>query len=271
MERGTKGPLFDADTELTFLLNRMDGSLRAIADFGGLIPLGRILRCATGNPEYAPAPLGGGEDWFQLYRCHWEQRIQADLSRFLTERKCREIAASLEVLYGIRLVPAPGQGNSGIPLAQDFALSFLAAFHPVLAGKMGEELAPFLTETDDGPEADDPNEVAGPYRRLLDIERDIRDFYTKLGPRGVYGGCIRSTGEEAEAPAAKARKVKAVQEHVGEEAAGIILGALQSMRKLTAALDALSAEDPGLAERTAGTREGLRYAVTTLEEVGESV
>ncbi len=77
----------------------LSAALHAINRFCSQIPLVDILKVLKQNIEYTPESLGGGEEWFNLYRQYWEKRLERAIKTYAHKKKRDRLQTELDELY----------------------------------------------------------------------------------------------------------------------------------------------------------------------------
>ncbi len=84
----------DRATIESTLKDRLEDSQRGIEKirkFCGLVPFRKLLKVCAGNIGYTPESIGGGEDWFALYRRFWEERLKSCMDEYSFQNHKREL------------------------------------------------------------------------------------------------------------------------------------------------------------------------------------
>ena len=64
------------------------------------MPLGDLLRLVSGDPEYLPRGLPGGEDWLATYKSFWRERIEDSLEEWRSDHRAKELVAEIVRMLG---------------------------------------------------------------------------------------------------------------------------------------------------------------------------
>jgi hypothetical protein len=220
-------PGFDIQIEIRKLLSRAEASLEAIRTFNNQVPLTQLLRCISRDLSISPRNIGGGEDWFAVYREHWKQLVDERFSAFIKTKKQRDMQNSLRYfLKGTSLKMLENAGNesgsTGVPVKEAFCLSFLQTFYTVVfMGEINKILRPILL---DGEFIRKENraEFAEYYNSLIKLEDLIRHFDQTLSGRGDFGQRYIQAKSEMSSPPIKRRKIQIVLQEASKIALGII-------------------------------------------------
>ena len=85
--------------ELELRMERSADALDEIARFCRSVPLVDMLKSLNRNPGYRPERVGGGEDWFTVFRQYWENRAEENVEQFVFGERIREYQESLRRLF----------------------------------------------------------------------------------------------------------------------------------------------------------------------------
>jgi hypothetical protein len=220
----------EEEEEASALLNsdmaKAESSLGRIRSFNARVPLGDLLKLATGDPAYLPRELPGGEDWLAVYRAYWRESIEAALAEWRAEHRNKALVEEIAAFVG---EPGPAgfahisreEREDSPPLRLDLALVFLDAFH---RGPFLRELnRPLKTVLVDGEfyRKDNRVEFTDAYDALTRLPELLSALDARLGPEGELGAAWRAAGKEL-GGAAKRRKIQSISRGVEEEAERII-------------------------------------------------
>ncbi|MDR0402710.1 MAG: DUF5312 domain-containing protein [Treponema sp.] len=220
-------PGFDIQIEMRKLLARAEASIEVIRNFNKQVPLTRLLRCISRNMNISPENIGGGEDWFTVYREHWKRLVD---NRFLVFSKNKRMSdmqnsfryffkgSSLKVLEN-----AGGESNPlGVPVRGAFCLSFLQTFYTVVfMDEINKILRPILI---DGEfiKRENRMEFAEHYNMIIKLDDLIRQFDRALSKDGDFGKRYLQAKSEMVSLPIKRRKIQIVLQEVSKIAGEII-------------------------------------------------
>ena len=240
-------PGFDMDREMAQLLETAGKSLATIRGFNTKIPLTRIIRCVARNPEYLPAQIGGGEDWFQVYRGYWKQQIEDSLAEYSAQKKRQDIIDSLDSFFDERPEPlanaASEAAEGGFPLQEAFALSFLKAFHAVLQARVNNVLRPILVDGEFS-RREDRVGLTESYNDVMFVAARVQVLDDKIAPEGELGKRYSLAKQETDTLAGRRRKMQITQNDASKEAWDIIARASDGMKKMAFLLEGILAKAP---------------------------
>jgi hypothetical protein len=220
-------PGFDIQIEMRKLLSRSEASLEAIRAFNKQVPLTQLLRCMSRNMNILPQNIGGGEDWFVVYREHWKHLIESRFSIFVKNKRQRDLQNSLRYFFKGNSLKMLDNMNSetnvlGIPVKGAFCLSFLQTFYTIVfMGEINKILRPILI---DGEfiRKENKTEFAEYYNTIIKLEDIIRAFDQKLSGSGEFGQRYAQAKAEMISLPIKRRKIQIVLHEASLAAGGII-------------------------------------------------
>jgi hypothetical protein len=220
-------PGFDIQIEMRKLLSRAEASVEAIRTFNKQVPLTQLLRCMSRNMDISPRNIGGGEDWFVVYREHWKHLVDERFSAFIKNKKQRDMQNSLRYfLKGNSLKMLENAGSesdaAGVPVKEAFCLSFLKTFYTVVfMGEINKILRPILL---DGEfiKKENRTEFAEYYNTIIKLEDLIRHFDRTLSVSGDIGKRYSQAKAEITSLPFKRRKIQIVLQEASKIAGEII-------------------------------------------------
>jgi len=209
-------------------MQKANAALASIRSFNARVPLFDILKLVSGDPEYLPRELPGGEDWFTIYKSFWRERIDAALDDWRTEHRTKALVEEISAFVG---EPGPAgfahisrEETEGAPaLRQNMALIFLDAFY---RGPFLRELnRPLKLVLVDGEfyRKDNRVEFTDAYDSLLRCPELLAGLDSKLGPEGEFGSVWMAVRNEiGSGGPMKRHKLQSIERSVEEEAEHII-------------------------------------------------
>jgi hypothetical protein len=235
-ELGKRGG--DAAAVLGADMAKAEVALGKIRSFNASVPLGDLLRLASGDPGYLPRELPGGEDWLATYKAFWRERIEASLDEWRSEHRNKELVAEIAAFVG---EPGPAgfanisreDGGGSPPISLRLALSFLDAFY---RGPFVRELnRPMKIVLVDGEfyRKDNRIEYTDAYDALLRIPELLSTLDARLGPEGEIGASWLSASSEMGTTAVKRRKMQSVARGAEEEAERVVKRVGAALRTMT--------------------------------------
>jgi hypothetical protein len=242
-------PGFEINTEMRNLLVKAESSLSAIREFNKQVPLTLILRCTSRNMSLSPKAIGGGEDWFVVYREHWKRRIETQFTEYMRLRRHRDLTNSfryflkgtnLKVLSNVVSDSSP----NGMPIKKAFALSFLLTFYSVVfMGDINKTVRPILIDGEFY-KRENRTEFTEAYNELIKLEDVIHKFETEISPDGNYGKrYYQARGDMTSLPV-KRRKIQLVMEEADRDAEHIVERVREAIQSMINVLNGIVRKDP---------------------------
>ncbi|MDR2768130.1 MAG: DUF5312 domain-containing protein [Treponema sp.] len=218
---------FDMQQEMRKLLVQAEASIGAIRDFNREVPLTQLLRCMSRNMGISPQNIGGGEDWFAVFREHWKARVDERFSEFVKTRRQKELQNSFRYfLKGTSLKLLENMYSetnaSGMEVRGNFSLSFLQTFYTVVfMGDINKVLRPILIDGD-FIRKENRAEFTECYNNLIKLEDVIRHYDRDISPPGDYGKRYYQAKSEMTSLPVKRRKIQLVMEEASRDAKRIL-------------------------------------------------
>jgi hypothetical protein len=201
--------------------------LAGIRTFASFFPLRKMLKVVSGSIGYTPEIIGGGEDWFALYRMFWEERIERELEVFSFRNRKKRLVAEACKLLGMDALPQLDYYRSkdlqaGIEAKFEITMAFLRSFvERLFLTEMNRALKIFLVDGDFY-KSQNRQEFSDSYdgiRRSLDI---IKRFVSDLSPKGETGRDISLVAAEVTDAKQRLKRLRDIYQKVDIEADKII-------------------------------------------------
>ncbi|MDR2184959.1 MAG: DUF5312 domain-containing protein [Treponema sp.] len=241
-------PGFEINTEIRNLLVKAESSLSVIREFNKQVPLTLILRCTSGNMSLTPKAIGGGEDWFVVYREYWKRRIEAQFAEYMRIRRQRDLTNSFRYflkgtnLKGLSNVVSDSNPN-GMPIKKAFALSFLLTFYSVVfMGDINKTIRPILIDGEFY-KRENRTEFTEAYNELIKLEDVIHKFETEISPSGDYGKRYYQARGDMTSLQVKRRKVHLVMEEADKDAERIVDRVREAVQSMINILNGIIKKD----------------------------
>jgi hypothetical protein len=241
---------FDAGREMRRLLTKAENALVTIRNFNKQVPLTCILRCAGRDLGLSPQQIGGGEDWFLVYREYWKRQIEGKFAEYMRGRKHRDLLNSFRYfLKGTNLKildnVVSDSNPDGLPIPEAFSLSFLLTFYSaVFLNDINKILRPILIDGEFF-KRENRTEFTEAYNDLIKLEDDIRKFERNISPSGDYGKRYTLARQDISSLPVKRRKIQIVLEDASRDAGGIIERGRGAMRTMINILNGIMGKDSG--------------------------
>jgi hypothetical protein len=226
MDRANE-PGFDVQQEMRKLLVQAETSVEAIRSFNREIPLTQLLRCMSRNMGISPQNIGGGEDWFSVFRERWKAKVDERFSEFVKIRRQKEMQNSFRYFLkgtSLRLLENMySEANvSGMNVRGNFSLSFLQTFYTVVfMGEINKVLRPILLDGD-FIRKENRVEFTECYNNIIKLEDVIQHYDRDISPPGDFGKRYFQAKSEMTSLPAKRRKIQIVMEEATGSAKRII-------------------------------------------------
>ncbi|MCL1812367.1 MAG: DUF5312 domain-containing protein [Treponema sp.] len=281
MEKGA-GPNLDIHGEMKKLLVQAETSLQSIRDFNTDVPLTRLLRCISRNPGLNPQNIGGGEDWYQVYRERWKHQVEENYLNFTRTRRQKDIQNAFRYFFkgtSLKMLDNMGseQNPSGITVKGNFCLSFLHTFYSVVfMGEINRYLRPILIEGD-FVKKENRTEFTEYYNNLIKLEDLINRYDRDISPQGEIGKTYIQAKNDMTSLPVKRRKIQIVVEEAAHTAERIIeqtKDAMAGMVKVLGGIMRKSSDDKYdtlanlnvLAGRGTSFQDGIKESITSLNK-----
>jgi hypothetical protein len=218
---------FEINREIRMLLSKAEEALAVIQEFNSHVPLTLVLRCCTRNMSLTPHELGGGEDWYIVYRDYWKRRIDSVFTEYLKERRMKELMESFSVFFKGKELKSienvqTDSNPDGMPLKNAFCLSFLYTFYPVVfMPDINWVLKPILIEGE-FQKKENRAEFAEGYNNLIKLEDEIKKLEFNISTSGDYYSDYTMARQDMSAYSVKRRKIQVAVGQAEEDAAKIL-------------------------------------------------
>lgn len=209
-------------------LRRAEDGLAAIREFNRFVPLLRVLKFLYRDMNYVPTELGGGEDWFVMYRDYWKSRITRRFNAFSQERNKKRLMEDIYAFLGQDHLPRLKRYRSnawmgGVPARYEISLAFIKAFHDqVLMPEMNRYLKTLLIDGEFYKQ-ENREEYTDSYNGLLRIPEGLDAIEERLSEDGEIGGAIRQTLNEPMSQSVRRQRVRNLLQQADREAESFIL------------------------------------------------
>jgi hypothetical protein len=218
---------FDMHNEMRKLLAQAEVSLQSIREFNQEVPLTKLLRCMSRNAGVAPQNIGGGEDWYVVFRERWKTQVDEQFLSFTRTRRQRDLLNAFRYFFkGTNLKMLENMGSelnqAGMSIKGCYSLSFLQTFYSVIfMGEMNKFIRPILI---DGEFIlrENRTEFTECYNVLIKMEDFISRFDRDISPVGDYGSRYIQAKNEMSSLPIKRRKTQIIVEEAARDAEKII-------------------------------------------------
>ena len=249
MEKGGEQGL-DIQNEMRSLLVKAEISLQVIRDFNLEVPLTKLLRCISRNPGFVPVNIGGGEDWYTVFREQWKHQVEENFLNFSRTKHQRDLQNSFRYFLkgkNLRVLEHIGidQNPSEINIRGGFCLSFLLTFYSVVfMSEINKYVRPILI---DGEfiKKENRTEFTECYNDLITLEDKIKKLDMEISPSGDFGKRYLQAKNEMSSLPVKRRKIQMVVEEAVHEANQIIASTREALEGMINILGGILQKSPG--------------------------
>lgn len=241
---------FELDEKIEKQMERAESGLNRIRQFNQEVPYIEILRYVKKNINYLPEVMGGGEDWYHLYRQFWNNRLEKLFRDFSMQRQKRNVIDQAQDFIGLEEFPKLQYYNSGhlegtVKLKYEMTLAFLQALvEKVLSKELNRPLKVLLLDADFYKEQN-RQEYTDAYNGLMQIPEQIQKVEYALTPSGDTGKALEIVKNEVIPPSLKRKKMQNILGEVDEEAEETVKTAQDNLHLLNNVLDGILNGDVG--------------------------
>jgi hypothetical protein len=216
------------DAGMERLLAQAENSLEKIRDFNRHVPLALILRCVNRNVRVEPHDIGGGEDWFVIYRDYWKQQIDKKFDTYVRKHRYENLIEIFSTFFKekslnlLENAESP-QNPDGFPIPNVYSLSCLKSFFQMtFIEDLNQYLSVILLEGIFY-RKEKQSLFTESYNDILKVGDIIQHFEYKITPEGDYGkSYFVNIGKDASPSSLKLRKRQAAIEDAVKEARQIV-------------------------------------------------
>ncbi len=191
----------DIDKRLNDLLRQADQAFNHLRFFNQRVPLVSLIRLARRNLEYVPPEIGGGEDWFVLFKQFWYRRFEIKIKSYIQQQKRKKLIEQAQDF--LKTTELPSLQYYGTQLWPDYgnpkynhSIRFVRGF--VDNHFFGDMHGPLKLLLIDGKFYKEQNreEYNDCYNGMLKVQGEINELEIELSPDGEMGKRIeRIRGE----------------------------------------------------------------------------
>jgi hypothetical protein len=237
-----------------------------------------------------PAAIGGGEDWFSLYKEYWRHAVEERFNAYRRRRRRRELQEEFRSFFKGAIPQALSDAGSGsdveealpvgIPVKGAFCLSFLRSFHAAaFVPELNLVLRPILIDGDFSKQ-ETLDDFTDAYERISRIDEGIRRFERDISGEGELGRRYAAARMDLSSLSVKRHKIQLVEDEADDEARRIIDQAGAAIRLMAQLLGGLLDNSPDgkfgalanfadLAGKTDAFADGVENAITKLNQALE--
>ena len=240
----------DIDSHLHELLKNSDAAFNHIRYFNERVPLLELLRLSKRNLEYVPTEIGGGEDWFVLFKQFWYRRFETKIKAYIQEQKRKMLIEDAEEYLKIGGFPQvqyydgkPWDGTGAPRYSQ--TLGFIRGF--VVQHFFGEMHGPLKLILIDGEFYKEQNrdEYNDAYNGMLKSNDEIKGLEYDLSPDGEVGKKIEKIRSETISRKQMEQKLVKILEETDKRAEQLIAKCIDHLSVLGNIIDGILYGDVG--------------------------
>ncbi|MDR2211295.1 MAG: DUF5312 domain-containing protein [Spirochaetaceae bacterium] len=242
-------PGFDIQMEMRKLLARAELSLQGIREFNLEVPMTKLLRCISRNMTIVPQSIGGGEDWYAVYRERWKNIIEEQFANFIKTRRQNDLQNSFRYFFmGNHLKMLENMYSetnpAGMNVKGNFSLSFLQTFYSVVfMAEINKFIRPILIDGEFY-KKENRTEFTESYNTLIKMEDIIFHYDRDISAAGEYGKRYAQAKNDMSSLPIKRRKIQIVMEEAAEDAERIIGEAREAMTRMINVLGGILKKSP---------------------------
>ncbi len=220
-----------------FLRRNLEDAHEGIArirEFGSIIPFRKLLKICTGNLSYTSEHIGGGEDWFALYRLFWEDRAEKAVTDFaFRNRKNGLLHDACTLLRIDQLFTLPhypfSSADERFPGRYETTVAFIHQFLELLfMREMYRVLKIFLVDGDFY-KSQNRQQFTDSYEGLRDTAKAIGRLNADLAPEGGIGLELSAFIGRVKENASVRNRLSAILEAVDVQAEKIITSVRENL------------------------------------------
>ena len=228
------------EAELTERMDRAAAALDIIRKTNSGIPWPDLLKALAEDLQYSARPVGGGEDWFHIFKAFWKDRLAIRYRVWADRKRQAELLRGLTALWGLEIVAEiPGYRGSEFPenIQPRHNASFSAVhalFLEVFQGRLYHSLNLVMI---DGKfyKKDNRREFEEVYGRFLKTPDKVRALSARLRPEGEFGvrqADLRRLAASGENIEEKTRELVRTLDRESQNIVVPIIGDLKAMSRL---------------------------------------
>ena len=227
-------PAFNDETDRTVieaalrerLADSQDG-IAAIRKFWGLVPFKKLLKVCSGNVGYTPEPIGGGEDWFALYRRFWEDRLESGMVEYSFRNHRRGLSKDACKLLGIGELPplkayTAGTFGEGHNVGFETTIGFIYQFVDKLFMREMHRVLKIIHVDGDFYKSQNREEYTDSYEGIRKSHQQIGKLEADLSPGGETKSEVEAIQGQMIKSSLRSKQLRTVLQAVDAKAIEII-------------------------------------------------
>ena len=179
------------------------------------IPVLKLLKICAQNIGYVPERLGGGEDWYALYRKFWENRVDATMEEYTFRTSQQTLSREACKLLDMDVLPSLPHYTSSVfeeELSVRYEMTMAFLFHFIerlFLIEMNNVLKIFIVDGDFYKSAN-RQEFTNSYEGLVNTFEIIKQFDGDLSPTGEMGRELELARGELTQLSARYKKIRGI-------------------------------------------------------------
>ncbi len=243
------GEDFNIEDQLKNDLMRFERILTGIREFNQRVHLIHIIRYITADLDYYTEEIGGGEDWFLIYKDFWRHRIDRAYTgfvKYITYQKLTEEAVNLLNRNSLPELSAYKSEHFGkdIKALHSLSISFLRGFMQSSFNTMYRPLK-LIFLNGEFYKDDNREDFTDTFNFLSKIDEKINTLENRLNPKGDLDTAIQNIRNDIINSQLKRKKIKDILTRADKDALSIINDCCAQMLKLTQLLGGILQGEPG--------------------------
>ena len=199
--------------------------LKLVKRFNSRINLNNVMKLIAGNIEYKPRNISGGEDWFNVYKNHWENIAELNYRKYKAEKRKQKIYQDMQMYFNKDKLPE----LEFYRFQYKYSCGFLSLFlREQFTTSMNEVLKRILV---DGRfyKKRNKEEFTDSYSALLGMYEKLKNFDDKNSAKGEYGLKLDAVIHEAASEMSREKKKASIVEAADFEAYEIVKKGIHSL------------------------------------------
>ena len=186
-----------------------------IKTFFKTIPVFKLLIICSQNVGYTPTRIGGGEDWYALYKKFWEDRVDASMEKYTFKNSRRTLLREACKLLGMdALPPLPHYASEvfedELSIRYEITMAFLFHFiDRLFLDEMNRVLRIFIVDGDFY-KSSNRQQFTDSYDGLKDTLEIMKRFDGDLSPTGQIGRELELARGELTQRTARDKRVQGI-------------------------------------------------------------
>jgi hypothetical protein len=202
-----------------------------------------LARYATGNLNWVPRKLGGGEDWFVIFRDFWMGRVAASCRLYYLRRKRKELVSQIAKTLGVARLPTiPGAEHLNLKHSLSFAL--LKGFAGTVLEQIHRPLK-ILYLSGEFYKEQNQQEFTDSFDAVSRLGNRIGKYERQFLPDGEIGNRILEARSDPNGVSARQRRLAEVSSDVDRAILQTVDSSIAQVHSLISVLTGVTTGKPG--------------------------